>query len=438
MIGRSCFRLRVGRLTAAALALVWWLGAPPATAAEKAVPAVAGQIELSFAPLVKRVVPSVVNIYARKKVGRTRSPLFDDPFFQRFFGDKFGFGRSNTRLENSLGSGVIVSADGLIVTNYHVIDGADEIVVALADRREFQAEVALADERTDLAVLRIDAGGEDLPALEFRDSDELEVGDLVLAVGNPFGVGQTVTSGIVSALARNGVGVADFQFFIQTDAAINPGNSGGPLVTMDGRIVGINTAIFSRSGGSIGIGFAIPSNMAASVVQGAISGGRVVRPWLGASGQALTPEIAASLELECPVCVMINDVYGDGPAARAGLRAGDVIVSVDGRPVEDPPSLRYRIGTRPVGGTLKLSFLREGRRLTVTVELVPAPEDPPRNVTELEGTHPIAGAVVGNLSPAFAEEIGVNTLSKGVVILKIMRGSTLLAQLSEFLRQSLQ
>jgi serine protease Do len=232
-----------------------------------------------------------------------------------------------------------------------------------------------------------------------------------------------VTSGIVSALARTGVGVSDFQFFVQTDAAINPGNSGGPLVTMDGRIAGINTAIFSRSGGSIGIGFAIPSNMAAAVVQGAVSEGRVVRPWLGASGQALTPEIAASLELERPAGVLVNDVFSDGPAARAGLKVGDVIVAADGRPIDDPPGLQYRIGTRPVGGSIELSVLREGKAMTVTVELLPAPEDPPRNVTELEGTHPIAGAVVGNLSPAFAEELGINTLSTGVVIVKIMRGS---------------
>jgi serine protease Do len=238
----------------------------PVSAEQKALPESRHQIELSYAPLVKQVGPSVVNIYAHKRVGRTRSPIFDDPFFQRFFGEDFGFGRPSSRIENSLGSGVIVRSDGLIVTNHHVIEGADEIIVALPDRREFRAEVVLADQRTDLAVLRIETGDGELPALEFRDSDELEVGDLVLAIGNPFGVGQTVTSGIVSALARTGVGVSDFQFFVQTDAAINPGNSGGPLVTMDGRIAGINTAIFSRSGGSIGIGFAIPSNMAAAVV----------------------------------------------------------------------------------------------------------------------------------------------------------------------------
>ncbi len=404
-------------------ALVAGLGALPAPAQEKVPPRSRQQIELSFAPLVKRTAPAVVNIYARKEVARARSPFFDDPFFRRFFGEDFGFGRPSRRIENSLGSGVIVRADGVIVTNNHVIEDADEIIVSLADRREFEAEVMLADERTDLAVLRIDVQDGALPVLELRDSDDLEVGDLVLAIGNPFGVGQTVTSGIVSALARTGLGVSDFQFFIQTDAAINPGNSGGPLISMDGKVVGISTAIFSRSGGSQGVGFAIPSNMVAMVVHGAVTEGKIVRPWLGTSGQAVTAEIAQSLGLERPTGVLINEVYPAGPAERGGLKVGDVVRAVDGRTVDDPPGLVFRIGTRPVGGSVTLSLLRGGETLSVEIDLMPAPEDPPRNVTLLEGSHPIMGATVGNLSPAFAEELGLDTLAQGVVILKIVRGS---------------
>ena len=415
-----------GAPTAAALAVaaVCW-GMPVATAAEpeKATPRSRLEVELSFAPVVKKVAPAVVNIFAQKQVGSVRSPIFDDPLFRRFFGENFGFGSRRPRIEKSLGSGVIVRADGLIVTNNHVIKNADEITVALADGREFLAEIVLADKRTDLAVLRIDVGDGTLPTLEFRDSDDLEVGDPVLAIGNPFGVGQTVTSGIVSALARSGIGVTDYQFFIQTDAAINPGNSGGPLVTLDGRIAGINTAIFSRSGGSLGIGFAIPANMVAIVVRGAVSGGKIVRPWLGASGQTLTTDIAASLGLERPTGVLINDVFDDGPAARAGLQMGDVVVGADGRPVQNPAALMYRIATRPTGGTLTLSLLRDGTPLVIEVELLPAPENPERDVTLLEGAHPIAGASVGNLSPAFAEELGINTLAKGVIVLSIARGS---------------
>ena len=268
------------------MAAVFAAAVGPASAG-KALPTSRGEVELSFAPLVKTAAPAVVNIYTRKVV-RTRrlAPLFDDPFFRRFFGDKFGFGngRPRQRIQNSLGSGVIVAGEGIVVTNRHVIEGADQITVVLADRREFDATIVGSDDRTDLAVLRIDAGVDSLPSLDLRDSDTLEVGDLVLAIGNPFGVGQTVTSGIVSALARTQVGISDLNFFIQTDAAINPGNSGGALVTMDGKLAGINSAIFSKSGGSHGIGFAIPANMVRSVVAGLAEGRRLVRPWLGAWG----------------------------------------------------------------------------------------------------------------------------------------------------------
>ncbi len=358
------------------LALVSMLAAgaaapPPAAAQAKdrIVPDSRQEITLSYAPVVKKVIPSVVNIYASRVVqGRQISPFFNDPFFRRFFGD-VGPQRERDRVQKSLGSGVIVDGNGLIVTNHHVIDGADEVKVALSDRREFDAKVVLDDEKTDLAVLKIEAG-EALPALQFDDSDDLEVGDLVLAIGNPFGVGQTVTNGIISATSRTQVGVSDYGFFLQTDAAINPGNSGGALVDMHGRLVGINSAIYSRSGGSLGIGFAIPSNMVRLVVQSAKSGNAIERPWFGASLQAVTADIAESLGLDRPRGCIVGNVYPGSPAARAGLRTGDVVVAVDGREVSDPSAFGYRFATRGIGGTTKITYLRSGAEKTAQVDLV--------------------------------------------------------------------
>jgi serine protease Do len=409
------------RILVAALIL---LAAVPAAAQEKRLPASRAEVELSFAPLVKRVAPAVVNIYSRRLVEEARSPLFDDPFFKQFFGDRFGMSLPRRqRQQNSLGSGVIVSPDGLVVTSHHVIEGADEITVALSDRREFQAELVLDDESTDLAVLRIPGQGR-LPYLELRDSDEVEVGDLVLAIGNPFNVGQTVTSGIVSALARTGLGVTDYQFFIQTDAAINPGNSGGALVTMDGRLIGINTAIFSRSGGSHGIGFAIPSAMVRAVLDSARSGlDHVQRPWLGAATQPVTGEIAASLGLDRPVGALVRTVYPGGPAAEAGLRTGDVIVRVDGHEVDDPAALAFRLGTRRLGEQARVEFLRDSRRLSTSLKLVRAPEVPPRDLSALQGRNPLAGATVANLSPALNEELGLEAGARGVIVVKVERRS---------------
>ena len=315
-----------GRRALAVALSLWLAGAAvlPAAAQDttREVPDSRAEVMLSFAPVVKKAAPAVVNVLTKKKVTQQRplSSLLDDPFFRRFFGDGFGDQKRRERDQSSLGSGVIVGAEGLIVTNEHVIKGASEIKVVLADRREFEAEVVLTDERTDLAVLLVDPGGAELPILEMRDSDDVEVGDLVLAVGNPFGVGQTVTSGIVSALARTQVGITDFSFFIQTDAAINPGNSGGALVTMDGRLIGINTAIYSRSGGSVGIGFAIPANMVRTVVESARSGHALVRAWAGIAGQDLTSELAEGLRLDRPGGVVISDVYEGGPADRACRR----------------------------------------------------------------------------------------------------------------------
>lgn len=399
----------------------------PAGASERVVPQSRAEVQLSFAPLVRQAAPAVVNIYTRRVVEQVvGSPLFNDPFFKRFFGNEFPFGgqRRQRQQQNSLGSGVIVTADGLIVTNHHVIAKADEITVALGDRREFDAELVLSDEGTDLAILRIDAGDERLPFLELRDSDTLEVGDLVLAIGNPFNVGQTVTSGIVSALARTGVGRNDFQFFIQTDAAINPGNSGGALIDMSGYLVGVNTAIFSRSGGSHGIGFAVPARMVEVVLRSARSGfSHVRRAWFGARVQDLSADLAQSLGLNRPSGALIAAVRADSPAERAGLDRGDVVAAVDGFEIEDAQSLRFRLGALPVGGSAALTVWRDGNRREVRLPLEQAPEQPPREETTLKGRHPLSGATVANLSPALAEELGIDVFLDGVIVLKLARNT---------------
>jgi serine protease Do len=391
--------------------------------AETVVPSSPAQIELSFAPVVKRVAPSVVNIYTRKVVQeQLASPFFNDPFFRQFFGDQSQFGRPRERVQNSLGSGVIVRADGLVVTNNHVIKGADQITVVLNDGREFEAKLIAAEEQLDLALLRVDTKGEKLPPLDLRDSDDLEVGDLVLAIGNPFGVGQTVTSGIVSGLARTRTGINDFGFFIQTDAAINPGNSGGALVTMDGRVVGINTAIFSKTGGSVGIGFAIPSNMVKAMITAEANGGKFVRPWIGASGEELTAEIAKSLGLPKPGGVVIKQVYPDGPAVRAGIKPGDVITAVNGKPVNDPEALRFRLATQQLGTPATLEVMTRGESREVKIDMIAAPNTPAPDEQIIKGRNPLSGAVVANLSPALSEELSIAPWS-GVVVTKVRRGS---------------
>jgi Do/DeqQ family serine protease len=393
---------------------------------QKKTPATKVEITLSFAPLVKKAAPAVVNIYTKKTVtASSRKRIFDDPFFRRFFGKSFGpkSKKKKKKVENSLGSGVIVRAEGIVVTNNHVIAGSDEITIALNDRREYPATIIVADKRTDLAILKVETGGDELPYLEFRDSDDLEIGDLVLAIGNPFGVGQTVTSGIISALDRAAGANIDIQSFIQTDASINPGNSGGALLTMDGRLAGINSAIFSKSGGSLGIGFAIPSNLVQTILVNALDSGTVVRPWLGASGQNVTRDVADGLGLDRPGGVLINGVYQKGPAEMAGLAIGDVIVGVGGREVADVDALEFRLATGVVGENLDLEILRDNQAVTLMLPLQIAPEYPPRNLKQLEGMHPLSGVVIGNLSPRFALEVGLDPLASGVVIYKIKRNS---------------
>ena len=406
---------RIGLIVAAFIAV-------PALA-EDAMPTSPQQINLTFAPVVKMVAPAVVNIYTKKVVKQQAlSPFFDDPFFKQFFGDQFNFGRSRERIQNALGSGVIVQPDGLVVTNNHVIDGADEIRVVLNDGREFPAKVVSQEEQLDVALVRIDTKGAKLPTLTFRDSDDLEVGDLVLAIGDPFGVGQTVTSGIVSGLARTRTGINDFGFFIQTDAAINPGNSGGALVTTDGKLVGINTAIYSQSGGSIGIGFAIPANIVRAVVDAEANGGKLVRPWLGVTGEALSAEIAESLGFEKPGGVVVKELFAGGPADKAGLKPGDVLLAINGRDVQDPQGMAFRLATLPIGDVAKVTIVRKGEQIDLPVQLVPAPREPEPDETWLEGEQPLMGAQVANLSPALGEELSVSGW-KGVVITAMKRGS---------------
>src|SRR6202163_3919797 len=382
------------------------------------VPQSLNELKLSYAPVVKRAAPAVVNVYAARVV-ENRVPMFDDPIFRRFFGG----GTPREQVQRALGSGVVVDPAGLIVTNNHVIENADQVKVSMSDKREFEADIVLKDARSDLAVLRIKDGRERFAAIDLGDSDALQVVDVVLAIGNPFGVGQTVTHGIVSAVARTQVGITDYQFFIQTDAAINPGNSGGALVDLAGRLVGINTAIFSRSGGSQGIGFAIPANMVRAVIASAQGGSSVVRrPWLGAKLQAVTADIAESLNLKRPTGALVSSVTAKSPAARAGLRTGDLIVAVDGQTVDDANAFDYRFATKPPGGQAQLGVMRGGRETKVAVALETAPETP-REETVIKARSPFLGAKVANLSPALADELRLDSEVKGVAITEIENGS---------------
>ena len=392
----------------------------PAIAQRREPPASQAAMQYSFSPVVRQAAPAVVNVYVRSRVRTSASPFANHPIFREFFGKKFGLPRE--RVLSSLGSGVIISPEGVIVTNTHVIKGRGEteIRVALADRREFDARVVAQDEKTDIAVLKIENGGEEFPFLDFANSDKLEVGDLVLAIGNPFGVGQTVTSGIISALTRTEVARSDRQVFIQTDAAINPGNSGGALVDMKGKLVGINTMIFSRSGGSVGIGFAIPSNLVRLYADSALSGRKIERPWLGAQLDTVKREMAEGLGLTRIAGAVIVRLTNRGPASRAGLRLGDVIVRVDGFEVTNARSVHYRLTTRGVSKTSRLQVIRKGKRIEIDLPLEPAPKPGPDDVRNLSGDHPFDGARVSNILPSVADEFGLQE-TEGVVIVAVRR-----------------
>jgi Do/DeqQ family serine protease len=392
-------------------------------AAAREVPSSREVARYSFSPIVRKAAPAVVNVYVQRRVQAFSSPFANDPFFRQFFGDRFG--EPSERIQSSLGSGVIVGREGTVVTNTHVVKGRGEaeIRIALADKREFDAKVVTQDDKTDIAILKIENGDGDFPTIELEDSDSLEVGDLVLAIGNPFGVGQTVTSGIVSALARTEVGQSDSQVFIQTDAAINPGNSGGALVDVTGRLVGINTMIYSQSGGSVGIGFAIPSNLVRLYVESAARGLKVERPWIGARLESVTRETAEGLGLDRVSGALVARVSAKGPAAAAGLEAGDVLVKVDGFEVTDAKSALYRMTTRGVGNVAKVDVLRKGRPVSLSLALESPPRPGKDDVRNLSGQHPLDGARVSNILPGLADEMGLDA-AEGVVVLSVRPGST--------------
>ncbi|OJW51461.1 MAG: hypothetical protein BGO67_06870 [Alphaproteobacteria bacterium 41-28] len=372
---------------------------------------------LSYAPVVKKVAPAVVNIYALQhaKAEYPTSPFLEDPFFKQFFEHLHP---DEGREQDSLGSGVIVSKDGLILTNNHVIENADVIRVVLSDKREYVAKLVVKDKRTDLALLKID-DGQDLPFLTVSPHDDLEVGDIVLALGNPFGVGQTVTSGIISALARSQEGISNYRSFIQTDAAINPGNSGGALVTTDGRLVGINTAIYSKSGGSMGIGFAIPTILAIPVIESVNNGGRILRPWAGLEIEAVTDEAAHALGLSHPYGVLVKGVYPGGPADKAGVKVGDFIAALDGREINDDASFVYQIGISPLGKTAELTILRKGEEKKIPILLSEPMVAKDADPLTIEGKNPLHGASIRTLSPALALNLGLNPMQQGVVITEV-------------------
>jgi Do/DeqQ family serine protease len=395
------------------------------------VPSDAAAMRLSFSPIVKKAAPAVVNVYSQRVV-RTQV----DPFWGMFMNG----GVPQQRIAQSLGSGSIVRPDGVVLTNHHVIAGATEIKVVTADRREWPAKVLLDDPRADLAVLKIEPGAERLPAIAIDDTSDIQVGDLVLAIGDPFGVGQTVTNGIVSALSRSDTGVNSFSSFIQTDAAINPGNSGGPLVDMNGDLIGVNTAILSGSGTSSGVGFAIPAALAKQVVTTALGGAHtVVRPWLGLRPQEINGEMARSLGLAAPQGVLAADLWPGGPAARAGVARGDVIVSVNGQPVNDPTSLNYAVATLAPGASVTVGVRKGGGAVrTLTVRLSTPPDTPAKDQRTLTGANPLNGATVINLSPAAADQLGLDPFSGvGVVVTGVAGGyaARLGLQPGDFIRQ---
>ncbi|WP_088635312.1 trypsin-like peptidase domain-containing protein [Phaeobacter sp. 22II1-1F12B] len=389
------------------------LAAPPVMA-ETRIPQNQAEIALGFAPLVRRAAPAVVNIYARRVVEAQASPFAGDPFFEQFFQ---GFGKPQPRVQNSLGSGVILSADGIVVSNFHVVGQATDIRVVMTDRREYSAHVVLADQESDLAILQLD-GAADLPHLDLRDSDHVEVGELALAIGNPFGVGQTVTSGIVSGLARSGMATGNARgYFLQTDAPINPGNSGGALIDVNGALIGINTSILSRSGGSNGIGFAIPSNLVAEFVKQARDGEEdFQRPWAGMAGQPVDSDLAGSLGLSVPDGIIISDLHADSPFAAAGFEVGDVITHVAGQPVNSPSEMIFRMTVTGIGNTAMVTRVRDGRAAEIEVAMEPAPDTPPSQELTLSDDTVLPQLQVARINPALIARYGLPLDINGVLI----------------------
>ncbi len=412
--------MKTSRLALAAALMLSACGQPQPSRAQEGVfaeqprqaPRDAGAMKSSFAPVVREAAPAVVNISARG-VQQVR-----DPFFEMFGGGP------QSRVTGSIGSGVIVRSDGVVVTNNHVIENMQQIRVTLNDRREYAARVLLADSRSDIAVLQLENVEGTLPALRIDDQEEQQVGDLVLAIGNPFGVGQTVTNGIISAVNRTETGISDSGSFIQTDAAINPGNSGGALVDMDGDLIGINTAIFSRTGSSSRVGFAVPATMVKRVVDSAVGGAKsVVRPWLGVKGDTVSADIARSLGFSRPQGLIITEVYPQGPGARAGLEEGDVITAIDGAEINDQGGLNFRVGTRSPNDTVAVTILRDGRTQTLNarVSALPGDADPGQGTTVGQGA--LAGLQGVALNPALADRLGGDPFTSGVVVTGLQRNS---------------
>ncbi|NNK78378.1 MAG: PDZ domain-containing protein, partial [Litoreibacter sp.] len=359
----------------------------------------------------------VVNIFANRVVEQRISPFRGNSLFEELFGNR---GMTRSRVQNSLGSGVILSEDGIVVSNYHVVGMATEIRVVLKDRRQYEARVLLADRESDLAILKIESDTA-LPWLDLRDSDKVEVGELVLAIGNPFGIGQTVSSGIISGLARSGIATGNARgYFIQTDAPINPGNSGGALVDIDGRLVGVNTSILTRSGGSNGVGFAIPANLVARFVEQAKEGEeQFQRPWAGIIGQSVDYELAEGFGLTVPEGVVISAMDEASPFATAGLGPGDIVLSVDGQAVNAPPEMLFRMSVRPIGEQIEVTYLSDGRELTAQVPLMVAPDTPPRDVRTVGSGVALSGLTVANLNPKLRAEMGIPIGTKGVIVTDI-------------------
>lgn len=386
------------------------------------------QISDALSDVAAAVTPSVVNISTTKTVKQEvpQNPFFEDPFFRRFFGEPDGSdNREREFKERSLGSGVIVSPDGYIVTNNHVVEGASEIKVVLSNKDEYKGKVIGADPKSDVAVVKIDAKG--LPAISWGDSDKLRAGDLAMAVGSPFGLSQSVTLGIISAVGRANVGIADIEDFIQTDAAINPGNSGGALVNMRGELIGINTAIFSKTGGYQGIGFAVPEKMVKLVMDSLIKTGKVVRGWLGVSVQDVTPQLAKQFGVEQPEGALVGEVIKGSPAEKAGLKRGDVIVSFNGEKVEDSGHLRNMAASTPVGNKVKLEIIRDKKKVPVEVTVGEMPKEVAggkEGGAEAPGTSTaLSGVTVQDLTPEAIDRLGLDKDTAGVLVTSVDSGS---------------
>lgn len=365
----------------------------------------------AMANVAEKVKPAVVNISTTRTVKAPRLPFFDDPFFKKFFGDAFQ--APQKRKVTNLGSGVIATSDGYILTCNHVIEGAEDILVKLSNNKEYKGKVVGMDSRTDIAVIKIDE--KNLPTVTFADSDKLKVGEVVLAIGNPYGLNQTITMGIISALGRSGIGITDYEDFIQTDAAINPGNSGGALINIKGELIGINNAIFTTSGGYQGIGFAIPSNMAKNVMESIINLGKVIRGWLGVQIQPITPELAKQFNIKDEIGVLLTHVVEGSPADKAGLKSGDFIKEYDSKKIENLFHFKNMVASTKPGTIVRMKILRDGDLLTATAKIGELPIEP-QIVSSGQFENALRGVNVQELTEDLLKKLGITKKMKGVVV----------------------